>query len=220
LTLAAPPISPHLHTEIRLHPVAAPTRADLIAQGFITETDAETLSTALQQGRGVMIAGDVATGKTTLLQAFLPELPNPSALVERAAEMQFDPATFQHYTGVDFSHQIKDAAASDPAWLVIDELRFDESDALWAVLKLEKRPKLLWVFRGATRADRLVASFGMSLRRSQPAIASEEIVRLLVANLPVVVLCGRKPEQHIGVLGVGEWQIDQADPSRVTLRGL
>ncbi len=217
LTLAAPPVSPYLHTEIRLHPLNVPTLDALIAEGFIDAAGAEKIRDAIQSGRGIMIAGDVATGKTTLLQALLPELPAQAAIVERAAEIAL-PDGMQGFSGEDFTQQIANATAKAPGWLAIDEIRFDESQALLDVFQNAPELRLLWVFRGATRADRLLASFGMSIRRAAPAIESSEIVRWLVERLPLVVLCGRRKNQQIGVIGLNEWHVVAGDPERADLQ--
>src|SRR5260221_13790719 len=71
---------------------------------------------------------------------------------------------------IDFATQIESALEQKPAWLVLDELRFDESTAMWHAITSDHKPHCLWVFRGATEALRLRTAFGMSVRRGKPGI--------------------------------------------------
>lgn len=203
LTVALPPISPQLHTEIRLHPTTPITLDDLLASGYLSQTALDFIEMAITDGRGLMIAGDVNTGKTTLVQALLDKLPGGSAVVERAAEMTIPPG-FERFSGRDFVTGIDDAVLLSPPWLVLDEVRFDEAAALWTILKEPPASKLLWALRGAIRADRLFASFSMSIRRAEPTVEESAIVTALVERLPCVILCGRR-EGSISVVSVGQW---------------
>jgi hypothetical protein len=153
------------------------------------------------------------------LQALVPYLPEQSAVVERAAELSLPPL-MQGFTSSDFPAQIQSAAALPPSprWLVIDEIRFDEADALWHIFQNVPQSRLLWVIHAATRPDRLFAAFGMLLRRAAPKIDSAEIVRLLVERLPVVILCGRRTPEQVGVIGIGEWHANPDDPAQAVLK--
>lgn len=206
LTVAAPPISPLLHVEIRLHPAQPLSLDDLIGRAMISRTAADLLLSALNASRGVMIAGDVGTGKTTLLQALFPALPGHSAVVERSAELR-PPPDMDRYTGADFAAGIETALDKRPLWLVLDELRWDEAHAMWAALTAEPRPHLLWAFRGATDPSRLRAAFSMSVRRGQPAVEQAQIVSALIDQLPVVVLLARR-DDALRVITIGEWVRD------------
>ncbi len=63
LTVAAPPISPLLHVDVRLHPTQMLALEMLVARRMLSQADAETLVSDLQTGRGLMIAGDVRDGQ-------------------------------------------------------------------------------------------------------------------------------------------------------------
>ena len=89
LTLILPPLSPEPHVDVRLHPRQPLTLDSLLAQGALSTADADLLRALARSPHGVCIAGEAATGKTTLLQALLAEVPDPAqvVVVERAREV-------------------------------------------------------------------------------------------------------------------------------------
>jgi pilus assembly protein CpaF len=227
LTVAAPPASPLLHVEVRLHPHERATMASCITSGLLDEEAAALLQRLLAAGHGLMIAGDVGTGKTTLLEALLPSLPLGSICVERSAELRVPegierlvalPPASDH-APVDFADQISAALDRRPAWLVIDEIRFDEARATWQALTTERGPRCLWVFRGAIDPVRLRAAFSMSVRRAQPGIEQEFIHAALLARLPFVALLARR-SQRLSLLSLNKWQHDAQQPDTLTLHAL
>src|SRR5690606_24900387 len=91
LGLIAPPISPHLQVEIRLHPRAPRTLEDLIQGGALSEAAARAITGHIAAGRGLLVIGDVGAGKTTLLNALGPTfatLAGRVVAVQRAAELR------------------------------------------------------------------------------------------------------------------------------------
>jgi type IV secretion system protein VirB11 len=69
-----PPISSPLFV-IRKHLPRVFSMAELVAQGTVTETQAEVLLTALQEEQNIIIAGATLSGKTVLLDTLLSEMP-------------------------------------------------------------------------------------------------------------------------------------------------
>jgi pilus assembly protein CpaF len=221
LTVAAPPASPLLHVEVRLHPPERATMASCITSGLLDEEAAALLDRLLAAGHGLMIAGDVGTGKTTLLEALLPLLPSGSICVERSAELRL-PEGIERLVAapsLDFAGQISAALDRRPAWLVIDEIRFDEARAMWQALTADQGPRCLWAFRGATDPVRLRAAFSMSVRRAQSGIEQEFIHSALLDRLPFVALMARRSQQ-LSLLSLNEWQRDEQQPDALTLRTL
>jgi hypothetical protein len=232
LTVAAPPVSPVLNVEVRLHPAQPATLDSLVAAGMLDESAANLLRAILAAGHGLMIAGDSGAGKTTLLGALLSQLSSGATstiVVERAAELQIPdqvkrlavvwPAPDQH--PADFAQQILAALEKRPNWLVLDEVRFDETQAMWQALTIDpgngERPRCLWAFRGTTNPIRLRAAFSMSVRRAQPGIEQEFIHSALLDRLPFVALLDRRDEK-LRVISIGEWQPDpQQQPDTLNL---
>jgi pilus assembly protein CpaF len=216
LTVFAPPISPLLHVEVRPQSVIPATLESL--HGLIDPSAAALIEKIIVTGHGIMLVGDVGTGKTTLLQALLPHL-TTGLVVERAAELRV-PDSLSHLVAVPpngaqtpmpFPDQI-DAAIGNPAlkrdsWLVLDEVRFDEAAAMWRAINADSAPRLLWAFRGATEPLRLRSAFSMSVRRAVPGIDQELIHNALLERLPFVVMLARQNAQ-LKVISVNEWQPD------------
>lgn len=225
LTVAAPPASPLLHVEVRLHPQERATMATCITSGLLDEEAATLLQRLIADGHGLMIAGDVGTGKTTLLEALLPALPSRSICVERSAELRV-PEGIERLVAVppapghapiEFADQISAALDKRPTWLVIDEIRFDEARAMWQTLTAEQGPRCLFALRGATDPMRLRAAFSMSVRRAQPGIEQEFIHSALLDRLPFVALMARRSQQ-LQLLSISQWQRDEQQPDTLTLR--
>jgi pilus assembly protein CpaF len=225
LTIIAPPISPLLHVDGRLHPLQKATLESCIASGMIDETAAQTLQAILRAGHGMMIVGDVGTGKTTLLGALLPDLSSTTVVVERAQELRV-PESMTRFAAVppladeppiEFSTQIEAALEKSPSWLVMDEVRFDESQAMWHALTANSAPRCLWAFRGATDPMRLRAAFSMSVRRAVPGIEQEFIHSALLDRLPFVVFMTCR-DHRLTLLSISEWQRDEQQPDTLALR--
>jgi pilus assembly protein CpaF len=232
LTVAAPPVSPVLNVEVRLHPVQPATLESLVTAGMLDEPAATLLRAILSADHGLMIAGDSGAGKTTLLSALLSHIPSGAAttiVVERAAELRIPdqverlaviwPAPAQH--PADFAQQILAALEKHPDWLILDEVRFDETQAIWQALTGDPpangaRPRCLWAFRGTTNPVRLRAAFSMSVRRAQPGIAQEFIHSALLDRLPFVALLDRRDDK-LRVISIGEWQTDAQQPDILNL---
>lgn len=207
ISLVAPPISPDYSLEIRLHPRQPVRLKDLHGDlGMMPPQAAALLAAILDAGHGLLIVGDVGLGKTTLAGALLANLVETSpdsapaiTVVERAAEMALPPAITRRVpvpptpddAGQDFAATIQAALDETPAWLAVDEIRGDESAAVWAALTHEDAPRYLWVFRGDPQPDRLRSAFGMVIRKQHPAVEQAAIHRALARHLPFVVALAR-----------------------------
>lgn len=232
LEVTGPPISLRPTANIRLHPPAALTLPDLVASGALSEGQATALTTALDAKRGIMIAGEPGAGKTTLLNALLGTLAGRESVfgacyaVERAAELRL-PAGFTllspkaagpAHPPISFPDQIGAALAGIGAGaglLVLDEVRFDEADSMWAALTLgdsAAQRQLVWAFRASTDPNRLRTAFGMAVRRAAPSVDQAVIVSALRDRLPVVALVA-----HRRLIRLCEWV---PDGDGLTLRDL
>jgi pilus assembly protein CpaF len=203
IVLIAPPVSPDYSLEIRLHPRAPITLGDLHAPQAAT-----LLTMILSAGHGLLIVGDVGLGKTTLAGALAPTLPADARIyaVERAAEM-FLPEHVARRVPVlaeTFESAIQHALDENPDWLIVDEIRGDESAAIYAALVREDAPRYLWVFRGDSHPDRLRSALGMVIRKHSPAMDQQVIHRALARHLPFVAAfrrIGGVPRLHL----IAEW---------------
>ncbi len=189
ISLAGPPVSPGYSLTLRLHPAHALALDDLTAApALIPPLAADVLRAILAAGRGLLIVGDAGTGKTTLAGALAVALPAQSraAIVERAAEMPLPPGA-AHHAGGDFGAALRAAAGESPGWLVADEMRGDDSAAVWDILSRDDAPRLIAVFRGTHRPDRLLSALSMLIRKERPALDQRELVAALARHFPFVV---------------------------------
>jgi len=222
VSLIAPPISPDYSLEIRLHPRQPVLIDDL---GMMSPQAATLLVAILNAGHGLLIVGDVGLGKTTLAGALLASLAEappdfaPSIIaVERAAEMHLSPAVTRRVpvpptpddAGQDFASTIQAALDETPDWLVVDEIRGDESAAVWDALTREDAPCYLWVFRGDTQPDRLRSAFGMVIRKQHPAVEQAAIHAALARHLPFLVTIKRVDDQP-RLQSIAEWMLGPVD---------
>ncbi len=229
LTVTGAPISPILTVNIRLHPLIPHGLTDLERSGVITHEAVGVLQALLAQRRGLMIAGDAASGKTTLLQALLPLIADSTGMVcvERAAELRLSDGVRRltaippgrETPGRDFPEVLSASLGeANLKRLILDEVRFDESAALWAALSDPQQPHLIACFQGATDPLRLRTAFNMAIRRSQQGIEQALLNDALHSRLPCVALMGRlggSPSDNnpfstkgMGVVLIGEWVVD------------
>lgn len=224
IAVIAPPVSPTLHLDIRLQPREAATRESCLASGLIEQSSLDLLRAVIAAGHGLMIAGDVGTGKTTLLEALLPLLPEQTVVVERVPELRVPEAMLRfaavppssEQAPISFAEQIDAALEHKPGCLVLDELRFDEAPAMWRALTAGSAPQCLWIFRGATQALRLRSAFNMSVRRAVPGIDQEVINSALLDRLPFVALMARQGGT-LKLISINEWQKDQIQTDTLSL---
>jgi type IV secretory pathway ATPase VirB11/archaellum biosynthesis ATPase len=198
VTLAGRAVSSALHVQIRLHPNHPYPLSTLAGQAE------PTLQQLLAGPHGLMIVGEAGAGKTSLIQAGLPLLGNNMALVERARELR--PPTlpqiqrFDGHPPRDFAEQIRAAQKTEAATLILDEIRFDEGEAVWAALR-ETPARCIFALRSAANPLRLQAALRMAIQRAVSGLASAEIDEQIVLRLPYVVFMAKHQ-----VARLGQWQ--------------
>ncbi len=225
LTLFTPPAAMTLTVVLRLHPRVLPT-LDAITP---SETAQRLLKAIAQSSHGVVIVGEVESGKTTLL-SLLAQHANlhQAAAVERAGELSL-PETVRRWVvqwsvddkgGATFAQQIRAALEHNPAVLLLDEVRADEMGALDPLLAAPTAPRLLWTFRGTTDSKRLASSLGMVARMGSLG-TSESRVKALYERSPFVLAVKRR-NHRLELQAIAEWQFspDSEYPTLVELMAM
>lgn len=228
LSVVAPPLTPTIHADIRLHPRQAPSLDDLAAADVLSAEAAALLRQIARSGYGFVIAGEVESGKTTLLGALARELPEPPALitaVQRADELALPDEIERRWVqwptreqvGITFGEQVLAALDTEPRCLLLDEVRADSPEAIAPLLEAEQAPRQIWVVRGAPDHKRLQSALGMLARRASVG-QGELLVHALYERLPFVITVARI-RGRLQLFSVAEWQsrIDTDYPDYVML---
>ncbi|WP_162909929.1 ATPase, T2SS/T4P/T4SS family [Aggregatilinea lenta] len=223
VTVAGPPVSYEPSVTIRLHPRAPFTLASLVERGTLNDRAADLLRAILAAEHGLLVVGDVATGKTALIGALAAALPDDArvVVVERAAEIALPPAiewlTPAPGNPEAFGKLFKSALDDGAGWLLADEVRAEDSAAVWHILtQAEAQPPCVWAFRGDPSPDRLRSALTMLIRRDQPAVEQGWIHRALAERLPFVAGL-RVIDGAPRLTSIGEWALDDNDGDRLEL---
>jgi len=212
LGVAAPPVTPVLYADFRLHPEQPPSLADLCSGGWMTEDAHALIGRIAASSYGFTIVGEPETGKTTLLNALLPLAGEGGLALERGCELR-PPATVQHWGpgqstppdgAITFGDWVRPAMEAAGAFLAIDEVRGEEPDAVTPLLGPHAPPRLMWAVRGVPDAKRLQSAMGMLARRAAPDLG-EDAVHALYERLPFVITLARIRER-LQVFSIAEWQ--------------
>lgn len=221
LNVATPPTVIELTADIRLHPLQAPTLDDLTDAGFINANARDLLRAIARSEQGFIIVGDAESGKTTLLNAMLSQMPAQAIhTVERAGELTLPSDDCQQWVatwrvgdddGVTFGARIQEALDQQPDCVVLDEVRADEPLSIAPLLNRDDVPRQVWSFRGASDAKRIRTGIAMLARmadRSQP----EAMVYNVQARLPFLIIVKRR-KGYIQLREIAEWQLPDTPPA-------
>jgi pilus assembly protein CpaF len=228
MSVVAPPLTPTIHADIRLHPRRAPSLDDLAAADFISAEAADLLRQITRSSYGFVIAGESESGKTTLLGALARELPEPRTAitaVQRVDELALPDEVQRRWVqwptrervGMTFGEQVLEALEAEPRCLLLDEVRADSPEAVAPLLEAEQTPRQIWVVRAAPDHKRLQSALGMLARRASVG-QGELLVHALYERLPFVITVARIGGR-LQLFSVAEWQsrIDTDYPDYVML---
>lgn len=213
LTIAMPPFSPSVHVDLRLHPDEAVTLEQLAQRGYIKPKEAVVLTALVASPYGVLVAGEPESGKTILLEALLHAVGETAqgVLVQRAAEIR-PPESVQSMMPLpsepdigSFAGQLAEAAEQDADLLAVDELRGDDSGAIWASLQRVDAPRLLLTLRSSPDPVRLHQAISMIVLKMHASLTQSEIDEQLVRRLPFVLIMS-KTAQGPRLQRICEWQ--------------
>lgn len=124
--------------------------ADLIVVGTLTEAQAVSLTSAVQQGKNILISGGTGTGKTTLLNALAAGIPagDRIVLIEETSEIRIDQPNVVRFESRRAQAPLGQEAPTPPVTI---------SDLVRATLRHRPDRILLGEVRGAEAFDLLQA---------------------------------------------------------------
>jgi pilus assembly protein CpaF len=124
--------------------------ADLVAVGALTQSQASSLTSAVRQGRNVLISGGTGTGKTTLLNALAAAIPvsDRIVLIEETSEIRIDQPNVVRFEARRAQAPLGQEAPTPPVTI---------SDLVRATLRHRPDRILLGEVRGAEAFDLLQA---------------------------------------------------------------
>ena len=124
--------------------------ADLVAVGTLTAPQAASLTTAVQQGKNLLISGGTGTGKTTLLNALAAGIPAADriVLIEETSEIRIDQPNVVRFEARRAQTPLGQEAPTPPVTI---------SDLVRATLRHRPDRILLGEVRGAEAFDLLQA---------------------------------------------------------------
>lgn len=212
LNLVGPPLTPQLTADIRVHPRHIPSVEECVED----DRTRQLLSAIARSPHGYVIVGEPESSKTTLLAAMLHESGQSGIVsVERAGELRLPEGAEQlvvqwpigDVPGVTFSERINEAVEKQPACIVLDEVRADESAGLAPLLLPDSEsppPRLIWTFRGPAESKRLTSALTMVARRADSS-RSEALVQALYDRLPFIITVRRRKDR-VQVYSIAEWR--------------
>jgi pilus assembly protein CpaF len=153
LAAMIPPIvNPRPMMTIRRFTSRGFTMSTLIERQMLTETEAELLSSALRDGRNLLISGGTGSGKTTLLNVLASYIPDEERILilEDTAELYIrkphvvsaEAQLDTHKTEITFADLLKAALRHRPDRIIVGEIRGEEARVFLDALNTGHRGSL------------------------------------------------------------------------------
>lgn len=212
--VVSPPFSADLMADIRVHSADPIHLESWVEQGMMPQLAADFLRQLAKSDYGFAIVGDTESGKTSLMSSILAETEMGEGLhsVEWAGELTLpDGATASKVQwpvgddeGVTFAERVLEVMETQPASIVLDEVRADDAGAIAPLLAHEGQLRQMWVIRGASEPKRIQSAISMLARRADSA-HSESMVKNLYKKLPFVIVLKRRRDR-LELLEIAEWQ--------------
>lgn len=199
-----PPVAPTPLLSIRKFPTRPFDIDDLVATSMLDVESSGRLIGAVLERRNVLVSGRTGTGKTTLLNALLGQVPDDErvVLIEETAELS--PAcahvvsllargpNLEGVGRIDLSTLVRAALRMRPDRIVIGEVRGPEALTALDALSTGHEGSLLTVHaRSASEALDRVASLAS---RAAPGERLEDLRQQVRAVFGLVVQLGRDPD--------------------------
>jgi pilus assembly protein CpaF len=194
LHVVLPPIAPAGPLlSIRRFPHRAFTLTDLRLQGMLSEEDAVTLTTAVQERLTLAISGGTGTGKTTLLNALLgyvgdeervvliEETPELQPLCKHSVSLVARSANTEGMGEIDLATLVRAALRMRPDRIVVGEVRGAEALAALTAMSTGHAGSLVTIHaRSGQDAMARMVSLALGARTGASEASLDEAVKAAV----------------------------------------
>lgn len=217
ISMMRPPVSIQTMLDIRMHPEELPS----IKSFAVSDKSRQLLEAIMRSSHGVLVVGEPESGKTMLLSALLALADiEDVATVERAGEL-FVAEQAKRFVvrwssnanvdeNISFGQQIMNVVDAGYSFIVLDELRNDEPEALVPLLDRDSVQRVIATMRGPIEQKRLLPALGMLARRSDMHRA-EEMVHRFYSRFPFVVTIQHTRDARLKVVSIAEMQLDDTE---------
>lgn len=220
----------HTHVTIRRHRHLDITLPDLIKLGTLSEEAADLLAAAVRGKLNVMVAGEQASGKTTMLRALIKQIPRSQRFgtVETTFEGLADPAHHEHVVPMEarFSNgeRVNGAAAGEITLMdlmlrakrmsltrtIVGEVRGPEVTAMMQAMTSDRPGNMCTIHASEPGAvfDRIAELYLLAQANFTPELAYRQIANglHLIAFVAVDDL-GQVPHRYLShiweITGIG-----------------
>ena len=208
LHVVLPPVAPSGPlVSIRRFPERAFTLEALTELGGVRAADAETLRSAVVEGRSIVISGATGSGKTTLLRALLAlvaegervgvieELPEISSAAPQHVSLVARPPNAEGRGEVTLERLVRGALRMRPDRIVVGEVRGPEAlPAIWAMRTGHAGTMLSVHAAEAASAGRRLVDLALT---SAAAPSESSLEREVSSGVDVFVHMGRRDGKRI-----------------------
>lgn len=199
---------------LRRHPKNPWTFERLIKSGWADEAIARKMREILQQKKSFLVVGATGSGKTSLLNACLQELPKfeRCVLIEDTSELaipnqvstklitRFDAQSI--LSPIDQAELVKQSLRMRPDRLVMGEIRGNEAKDLLMALSTGHEGSFATLH--ASNAKQALLRLEMLIQMGAPNWSLNAIRNLIGLSLKYVVVVEKKPEGTRGLQGIYE----------------
>ncbi len=226
-----PPVSPGGPTcNIRRFVLRCESFAELVARGFCSGEQAESLCDAVRARRTILVSGGTSTGKTTLLNVLSGAIPDGERLItiEDAAELQLlqshvvsleaRPANIEGAGAVTVRDLVRNALRMRPDRIIVGEVRGAEAADMLAAMTTGHEGSLCTVH--ANSPDEALLRLETMILTAEASLPADSLRRQIASAIDLVVQIERRAggERRLAAIhetrGMSAGQIVLADAFR------
>jgi pilus assembly protein CpaF len=203
-SMVPPVVNPRPMMTIRKFTSRGFTMADLIERKMLTVAEADLLSSAVRDGRNLLISGGTGSGKTTLLNVLASYIPDTERILilEDTAELYIrkphvvsaEAQLDTHKDPISFADLLKAALRHRPDRIILGEIRGAEARVFLDALNTGHRGSLTTIHaNGAHEAVRRLSHLAM---RSSGNVHLKDVEEECRRSVDIVAHIARVKDEH------------------------